>query len=83
MICWRCDRELPKPQPQKRRNPQRTAQTWLYVIIAVFLVYTLLQVCGVSLPFTPQAPGPEQPGGSLFPQVPPPAALGALWASVL
>ena len=81
--CWRCDRELPKPKPQRRRNPQKTAQTWLYVIIAVFLFYTLLQTCGVSLPFMPQAPSPAQPGGSLVPQVPPPAALGVLWAGLL
>ena len=81
--CWRCDKELPRPKPQKRKNPQRTAQTWLYVIVAVFLVYTLLQTCGVTLPFAPQASNPAQPGGGLLPQVPPPAALGALLVGLL
>ena len=81
--CWRCDRELPRSKPQKRKNPQKTAQTWLYVIIAVFLVYTLLQTCGVSLPFMPQAPNPVEPSGGLVPQAPPPATLAALWAGLL
>lgn len=75
--CWRCDKELPKPKPQKRRNPQKSAQTWLYVIVAIFLVYTLLQTCGVSLPFAPAAPGPAEPSGGLLPQVPPPAVFGS------
>jgi hypothetical protein len=67
----------PKPKPQKRRNPQKSAQTWLYVIVAIFLVYTLLQMCGVPLPFGPQAPNPAAPSGGLLPSLPPPAALGA------
>ncbi|HHX44083.1 MAG TPA: hypothetical protein GX714_08890 [Chloroflexi bacterium] len=81
--CWRCDKELPKPKPQKRRNPQKSAQTWLYVIVAVFLVYTLLQMCGVPLPFGTQAPIPAEPSGGLLPSMPPPAALGALLAGFL
>ena len=81
-ICWRCDQELPKPKPQKRRNPQKTAQTWLYVIIAVFFVYTLLQTCGFRLPSAPQTPSSGEPGGWLLPQTPP-AALAALWAKLL
>jgi len=49
--CWRCDAELPKPKPVKKKNPQKSAQMWLYVIVAVFVVITLLQTCGVKLPF--------------------------------
>jgi predicted nucleic acid-binding Zn ribbon protein len=81
--CWRCDRELPKPKPQKRRTPQKTAQTWLYVIIGIFLVYTLLQTCGVTLPFMPQTPNPAEPSGGLLPQGPPTAALAVPWARLL
>ena len=81
--CWRCDRELPKPKPQKRRDPQKSAQTWLYVIIAVFLVYTLLQMCGVNLPFMPQVPGATEPTGGLLPQGAPAAALAMLGEGLL
>ncbi len=65
-VCWRCDKELPKPKPQKKRNPQKSAQTWLYVIVAVFLVLTLMQTCGVRLPFGGQAPA-QPPEGRLAP----------------
>ena len=67
-VCWRCNRELPKPKPQKKRNPQKTAQMWLYVAIAIFFVITILQTCGVKLPFGPQTlqQGPE----SLIPEGP-------------
>ena len=60
-VCWRCDKELPKPKQVKKRNPQKSAQMWLYVAIAVFFVITILQTCGVKLPFGPQSPesGPE------------------------
>jgi hypothetical protein len=57
--CWRCDAELPKPKPVKRRDQQQSARTWLYVAIAAFLLVTLAQMCGFKLPFGPQAPAPE------------------------
>lgn len=82
VTCWRCDKELPKPKVQKRRSPQKTAQTWLYVVIAIFLVYTLMQTCGISLPFAPRSPAPAAPGGGLLLPVPPPAMLGALLAAL-
>lgn len=66
--CWRCDKPLPKPRQEKRRNPQQSARRWLYVIVAIFLLYTLLQTCGVRLPFGPQLP--ESEGGLV-----PPAAV--------
>ncbi|MBC7235414.1 MAG: hypothetical protein H5T69_06195 [Chloroflexi bacterium] len=65
-VCWRCDKPLPKQTPRKKRNPQESARTWLYIAIAVFMLFTLLQMCGVRLPFGPQMPSP-QPGGHLLP----------------
>ena len=53
-VCWRCNKELPKTTPPKKRNPQKTAQLWLYIAIAIFFVITILQTCGVKLPFGPQ-----------------------------
>jgi hypothetical protein len=64
-ICWRCDKELPKPKPKKERNPQ-TAQIWLYVLVAVFLVFTLAQSCGLFKGFAPQA----TPSGLRSPRAP-------------
>jgi predicted nucleic acid-binding Zn ribbon protein len=58
-VCWRCDKPLPAPKPEKKRNPQQAARTWLYVAIAVFVIFTLLQMCGVQLPFGTQQPPPE------------------------
>ncbi len=68
-VCWRCDKPLPKPTPQKRRNPQQAARTWLYVAVAVFMIITLLQMCGIKLPFGVQTTTP-QPGSYLGPQGP-------------
>ena len=68
-VCWRCDKELPKPKPQKKRNPQKNAQVWLYIIVAIFLILTLAQTCGVRLPFGPQAPT-QAPGGQSEPGSP-------------
>jgi len=61
--CWRCDKPLPKPRPQKKKDPQKTARIWLYVAVAVFLVVTLLQTCGLKLPFGPQPPQEQEPSG--------------------
>jgi predicted nucleic acid-binding Zn ribbon protein len=74
--CWRCDEPLPKPEEEEERNPQKRAQTWLYVAIAIFFVITLLQMCGVRLPIGPQMP--EQPSGHL-----PSSQLVACWSCVL
>jgi predicted nucleic acid-binding Zn ribbon protein len=39
MVCWRCDRELPKPkEPKKRRDSaQAMRRMWIIVAIMVFL----------------------------------------------
>lgn len=71
-VCWRCDKELPKPQPEKKKNPQKTAQIWLYIIVALFFIFTTLQTCGVKLPRSqPQGPQQSAPSGYLAPQAPP------------
>jgi len=63
--CWRCDRELPKPKPKKKRDPQQTAKLWLYIALAIFFVITILQTCGFRLPGSPQPPqSPQQQGPS-------------------
>jgi len=48
--CWRCDKPLPKPKAVKKKNPQKSAQTWLYVAVALFAVITVLQMCGFKIP---------------------------------
>jgi predicted nucleic acid-binding Zn ribbon protein len=47
-VCWRCDKELPKPKPQRRRDPQRSARIWLYVAMAVFALFVIMQACGMG-----------------------------------
>ncbi|MHB1294267.1 MAG: hypothetical protein ACYC4R_04635 [Anaerolineae bacterium] len=60
--CWRCDKELPKPKPKKQKNPQ-SARTWLYVAAAIFLLISVLQMCGVNLPFGNQ----QEPASQVAP----------------
>jgi predicted nucleic acid-binding Zn ribbon protein len=67
--CWRCNAELPRVTPRKKRDPQKSAQMWLYVAIAVFFLITILQTCGVKLPFGPRLP--EQPGSGSYVPSPP------------
>ena len=60
--CWRCDAELPTPTERKKKNPQKSAQTWLYVAVAIFAVVTVLQMCGIINP----GGGQDQPSGALW-----------------
>jgi len=60
VVCWRCDRELPKPQEKKKRKSFWSGRSWLYVAMAVLLVLSLLQFCRL-----PQAL--EEGGSSLVP----------------
>jgi len=62
--CWRCDEPLPKPEPKKKKNPQKSAQTMLYVLIAAFTVFTLLRMCGLTVPGL-EAPAGGEPTGFL------------------
>jgi hypothetical protein len=79
-VCWRCDKELPKPKPKKTRNPQ-SSQIWLYVIIAIFLIFTLAQTCGVKTPFSPQTPQQDKPSGYLAPHAPLARWIDVPWPS--
>ncbi|MGI6368023.1 MAG: hypothetical protein ACOX2L_06620 [Anaerolineae bacterium] len=45
-VCWRCDKPLPKPTPEKRRDPRRMSQVWFYVALALALVVSLVRLCG-------------------------------------
>ncbi len=77
-VCWRCDKELPKPKPKKKSTFQ-SSQTWLYIIIAIFFVITILQTCGVRLPFGPQAPQQQKPSGYLAPESPSARLIELSW----
>jgi len=63
--CWRCGEPLPQQEEsKKRRNPQARARSWLYIGIAVFIIFTLLQMCGFQLPW--QQSIEQQPSGLLW-----------------
>ncbi|NLG51107.1 MAG: hypothetical protein GX552_13450 [Chloroflexi bacterium] len=76
-VCWRCDTELPKPKPEKKKDPQKTARLWMYGAFALFLLLSLLRMCGGNLPFGKQAP--QGPTGMVLPNAP----VGLLVSSVL
>jgi len=43
--CWRCSADLPAPpEPRKSRKP--SSQTWMWIIVALFIVITTLMRCG-------------------------------------
>ena len=43
--CWRCRADLPAPpEPRKSRKP--SSQTWMWIIVALFIVITTLMRCG-------------------------------------
>ena len=66
--CWRCETELPKPKPVKKKNPQKRAQVMLYVLLAIFVIFSLLQMMGFNLPFGFGVPSQVEPSGHLLPQ---------------
>jgi uncharacterized membrane protein YvbJ len=42
-VCWRCDKELPKPkQDKKRKNDPALAQRRMWIVVAVVLVVWIL-----------------------------------------
>ena len=73
--CWRCNTVLPRPEPKKKKNPQKSAQTMLYVLIAVFALFTVLRMCGLQVPGL-QTPAETEPSGYLLPK----ALLGSILA---
>ena len=44
-ICWRCDEPLPIPKSKKKKR-RLSSQHWLYIMMAVFVVVSLVQLCG-------------------------------------
>ena len=56
-VCWRCDKPLPKPKPQKKAR--FTSQQWLYIIVAIMVVLMLANMCGLpQMLGTPPQAGP-------------------------
>ena len=42
-VCWRCDRELPKPEePKKQGADPAQAMRWVWILVAVALLIWLL-----------------------------------------
>jgi hypothetical protein len=41
-VCWRCDQELPKPKPPKKKQDPAAAQRRIWIIIGVGLVIWVL-----------------------------------------
>ena len=42
--CWRCNAELPRP-PEPRKSKKINSQTWLWVVVVIFVVVTTLFRC--------------------------------------
>jgi hypothetical protein len=42
--CWRCNAELPKP-PEPRKSKKISSQTWMWILVAVFIIVTTLFRC--------------------------------------
>ena len=61
-VCWRCNRELPKPKEKKKKKPLLGGQSWLYILMAALLLFSLLQLCGL-----PKVPGTGESGFLLLP----------------
>jgi len=80
-VCWRCDKPLPKLEPKKKKDPQKSARTWLYVAVAVFIIITILQTCGFTLPFGQQAPQESEPSGYVGPATPVVRLIDTPWGS--
>ncbi len=46
MVCWRCDRQLPKSEPAKKKRgdpSQSTRRMWI-IIIVVLLIWAVVSV---------------------------------------
>ncbi|MCO6449984.1 MAG: DUF2116 family Zn-ribbon domain-containing protein [Caldilineales bacterium] len=46
-VCWRCQTELPKPQPKKERRQLKIfgMPAWLLIIIALFVLMPWVWQC--------------------------------------
>jgi len=63
--CWRCNHELPRPQPVKKKDPQKSWKTVLYLAAAFLLVTTLMQFCGLGDLSSEMIEGEEPSGYSV------------------
>lgn len=54
-VCWRCDRELPKPEEPKKRWGGAGRQMWLIIafIILLWVIFTWLFPLFLGGPATP------------------------------
>jgi predicted nucleic acid-binding Zn ribbon protein len=59
-VCWRCDRELPKPEvPKKRRMDPSQAMRRVWIIVGVAMVLWVLLTWLLPMLFGgPATPGP-------------------------
>ncbi|HEY64783.1 MAG TPA: hypothetical protein G4O02_09450 [Caldilineae bacterium] len=48
-VCWRCQTPLPKPQPEKRRNPAMLwgLPLWTWVILVLMTIIFFVTQCGL------------------------------------
>jgi hypothetical protein len=54
-VCWRCDKELPKPTPPKRREDPAVAMRRMWIVIGIaILLWAVLT--WVVLPAITQGP---------------------------
>jgi hypothetical protein len=44
-LCWRCQAELPKPQPPKTKRQSTGFPTWMWIVIVVFFALTAFAQC--------------------------------------
>jgi rRNA maturation protein Nop10 len=58
--CWRCGTELPKQAPAPKRDSQSKARMWLYIGVTLFILVSMLRMCGISVP---GLPAPAEPTG--------------------
>jgi hypothetical protein len=47
--CWRCNAELPKP-PEPRKSKKISSQTWMWILVAIFILITTLFRCNALNP---------------------------------
>ena len=40
-VCWRCDKELPKPKEPKQRTSQATAMRRMWILVGLALLFWL------------------------------------------
>ena len=64
--CWRCGHELPTPEPVKKKDPQKSWKTAMYLAAAFLLVTALLQYCGLGNP-APEMIEETEPTGYVEP----------------